>query len=113
MEVVFEEYATFENKVKHSVYIDNLSQLAKESVTKATFDQFGNVILVKLILTYLELKGMGRAALVVMKNAYEARTIISEIGNSPFVISGMPRPVRARAAVVEMFDNLPRKPDRR
>lgn len=51
MEVVFEEYAAFENKVKHSVYIDNLSQLAKESVTKATFDQFGNVILVKLILT--------------------------------------------------------------
>ncbi|KAH0682443.1 hypothetical protein KY285_019956 [Solanum tuberosum] len=112
MEAVFEEYAAFENKVKRSVYIDNLSPLAKESVIKAALDQFGNVIQVTLIRTYLELKGMGRAALVEMQNADEARTIISEIRNSPFMISGMPRPVRARPAVVEMFDDRPRKPDR-
>lgn len=113
MEAVFEEeYAAFENKVKCSVYIDNLSPLVKESVIKAALDQFGNVIQVKLIRTYLELKGMGRAALVEMQNADEARTIISEIRNSPFMISGMPRPVRARPAVVEMFDDRPRKPDR-
>ncbi|WMV24052.1 hypothetical protein MTR67_017437 [Solanum verrucosum] len=112
MEAVFEEYAAFENKVKQSVYIDNLSPLAKESVIKAALDQFGNVIQVTLIRTYLELKGMGRAALVEMQNADEARTIISEIRNSPFMISGMPRPVRARPAVVEMFDDRPRKPDR-
>lgn len=60
MEAVFEEeYAAFENKVKCSVYIDNLSPLVKESVIKAALDQFGNVIQVKLIRTYLELKGMG------------------------------------------------------
>lgn len=112
MEAVFEEYAAFENKVKRSVYIDNLSPLAKESVIKAALDQFGNVIQVTLIRTYLELKGMGRAALVEMQNADEARTIISEMRNSPFMISGMPRPVRARPAVVEMFDDRPRKPDR-
>ncbi|KAH0681169.1 hypothetical protein KY284_022254 [Solanum tuberosum] len=112
MEAVFEEYAAFENKVKRSVYIDNLSPLAKESVIKAALDQFGNVIQVTLIRTYFELKGMGRAALVEMQNADEARTIISEIRNSPFMISGMPRPVRARPAVVEMFDDRPRKPDR-
>ncbi|WMV24048.1 hypothetical protein MTR67_017433, partial [Solanum verrucosum] len=91
MEAVFEEeYAALENKVKRSVYIDNLSPLVKESVIKAALDQFGNVI----------------------QNADEARTIISEIRNSPFMISGMPRPVRARPAVVEMFDDRPRKPDR-
>lgn len=113
MEAVFEEeYAAFENKVKCSVYIDNLSPLVKESVIKAALDQFGNVIQVKLIRTYLELKGMGWAALVEMQNADEARTIISEMRNSPFMISGMPRPVRARPAVVEMFDDRPRKPDR-
>ncbi|KAG5610051.1 hypothetical protein H5410_021332 [Solanum commersonii] len=88
MEAVFEEeYAAFENKVKRSIYIDNLSPLVKEFVIKAALDQFGN-------------------------NADEARTIISEIRNSPFMISGMPRPVRARPAVVEMFDDRPRKPDR-
>lgn len=60
MEAVFEEeYAAFENKVKRSVYIDNLSPLVKESDIKAALDQFGNVIQVKLIRTYLELKGMG------------------------------------------------------
>uniref|UniRef100_A0A0V0GH83 Putative ovule protein n=1 Tax=Solanum chacoense TaxID=4108 RepID=A0A0V0GH83_SOLCH len=60
MEAVFEEeYAAFENKVKRCVYIDNLSPLVKESVMKAALDQFGNVIQVKLIRTYLELKGMG------------------------------------------------------
>ncbi|KAG5610048.1 hypothetical protein H5410_021329 [Solanum commersonii] len=55
---------------------------------------------------------MGRAALVEMQNADEARTIIYEIRNSPFMISSMPRPVRARPAVVGMFDDRPRKPDR-
>ncbi|KAK4721202.1 hypothetical protein R3W88_011435 [Solanum pinnatisectum] len=69
MEAVFEgEYAAFENKVKRSIYIDNLSPLVKESVIKAALDQFGNVIQVK--------------------------------------------PLRARPAVAEMFDDRPRKPDR-
>ncbi|XP_059309897.1 uncharacterized protein LOC132061031 [Lycium ferocissimum] len=113
MEALLEEYAAFEDKVKRTVYIDNLSPLAKESVVKAALDQFGNVIQVKIIRTYLELKSMGRAALVEMQNADEAKTIISEICNSPFMISGMPRPVRARSAVVEMFDDRPRKPGRR
>ncbi|PHT54560.1 Two-component response regulator ARR9 [Capsicum baccatum] len=113
MEALFEEYAAFENKVKRTVYIDNLSPLAKESVVKAALDQFGTVIQVKLIRTYLELKGMGRAALVEMQNGDEAKAIISEIRNSPFMISGMPRPVRARPAVVAMLDDRPRKPGRR
>ncbi|KAG5610047.1 hypothetical protein H5410_021328 [Solanum commersonii] len=34
MEAVFEEYAAFENKVKRSVYIDNLSPLAKDLLSK-------------------------------------------------------------------------------
>ncbi|KAJ8565123.1 hypothetical protein K7X08_001583 [Anisodus acutangulus] len=113
MEALFEECAIFEDKVKRTVYIDNLSPLAKESVVKAALDQFGNVIQVKIIRTYLELQSMGRAALVEMQNTDEAKTIISEICNSPFMISGMPRPVRARSPVAEMFDGRPRKPGRR
>ncbi|MCD7452670.1 hypothetical protein HAX54_017730 [Datura stramonium] len=113
METLFKEYAAFEHKVNRTVYIDNLSPLAKESVVKAALDQFGNVIQVKLIRTYLELKNMGRAALVEMQNADEAKAIISEIRNTPFMISGMPRPVRACSAVAEMFDDRPKKPGRK
>ncbi|XP_009803220.1 ASI1-immunoprecipitated protein 1-like [Nicotiana sylvestris] len=113
MEALMEEYAAFEDKVKRTIYIDNLSPLAKESVLRAALDQFGNVIQVKFIRSYLEMKGTACTALVEMQSAKEAKTIISVICNSPFMISGMPRPVRACSAVAEMFDDRPRKPGRK
>ncbi|XP_028062842.1 uncharacterized protein LOC114266159 [Camellia sinensis] len=35
------------------------------------------------------------------------------MGNFPFMMSGMPRPIRARAAEMEMFDDHKRKPGRK
>ncbi|CAN4118508.1 unnamed protein product [Withania somnifera] len=113
MESSTKEYAAFEEKVKRTIYIDSLSPVATEAVVKAAFDQFGNVIQVKFIPNYLEPKNIGQSALIELENAAQAKTIISEISNSSFMICGMPRPVRARAAEAEMFDDRPIKPGRK
>lgn len=108
-----EEYAAFEEKVKRTVFVDNLSPLATEAVLKAAFNQFGDVTSVYLFPNYIEPNNTACAALVEMQTPNQAENIIYEVSNSPFMISGMPRPVRARAAEIEMFDDRPRKPGRK
>ncbi|KAL0440915.1 UNVERIFIED_CONTAM: hypothetical protein Sradi_0030400 [Sesamum radiatum] len=107
------QYAAFLEKVEKTIYVDNLSPQVSEAVMKAAFNQFGNVVGVQFIPNYLEPKNMPQAALVEMENPKQAREIIMEMGQYPFMISGMPRPVRAHAAKLEMFDERPRKPGRR
>ncbi|KAK4394661.1 hypothetical protein Sango_1620400 [Sesamum angolense] len=107
------QYAAFLEKVEKTIYVDNLSPQVTEAVMKAAFNQFGNVVGVQFIPNYLEPKNMPQAALVEMENPKQAREIIMEMGQYPFMISGMPRPVRAHAAKLEMFDERPRKPGRR
>lgn len=107
------EYAAFEEKVKRTVYVDNLSPQVTEAVVKTALDQFGNVTNVQFIPNYIGPKNIPCAALVEMENSKQARQIISEIANFPFMMSGMPRPVRACAAEIEMFDDRPRKPGRK
>ncbi|KAK6123464.1 hypothetical protein DH2020_042785 [Rehmannia glutinosa] len=80
---------------------------------KAAYNQFGNVMSIQFIPNYFEPKNMPQAALVEMENPKQAQEIIAEMDNYPFMISGMPRPARARAAKLEMFDDRPRKPGRR
>lgn len=108
-----EEYAAFEEKVKRTVYVDNLSPLVNESILRSAFGQFGNVISVEFIPNYLVPKITWQAALIEMDNPKQASGIISDISNSPFMISGMPRPVRALPAAPEMFGDRPRKPGKK
>lgn len=108
-----EEYAAFLEKVKRTIYVDNLAPQVTETVIKTALNQFGDVKSVQFIPIYLEPKPAPQAALVEMGNPKQAREIITEMGNYPFMVLGMPRPVRARAAQVEMFDDRPRKPGRR
>ncbi|CAK9174556.1 unnamed protein product [Ilex paraguariensis] len=107
------EYAAFEEKVRRTVYVDSLSPLVTEAVLKTALNQFGNVCSVQFIPNYTDSKNIPRAALVEMENMKQAKQIVEEMANFPFMMSGMPRPVRARAAEVEMFDERPRKPGRR
>ncbi|CAL5398220.1 unnamed protein product [Camellia sinensis] len=106
------EYAAFEEKVRRTVYIDNLSPQVTEAVLKTALNQFGNVDKVQFIPNYTQLNSLPHVALVEMENSKQAKQIVSEMGNFPFMMSGMPRPVRARAAEMEMFDDRPRKPGR-
>ncbi|CAL5394984.1 unnamed protein product [Camellia sinensis] len=107
------EYAAFEEKVRRNVYIDNLSPQVTEAVLRTALNQFGNVEKVQFIPNYTEPRNIPRCALVEMENSKQAKQIVSEMGNFPFMMSGMPRPVRARAAEMEMFDDHPRKPGRK
>ncbi|KAF7824654.1 RNA-binding family protein isoform 1 [Senna tora] len=108
-----EEYASFEEKVKRTVYLDNLSPQVTESVLKTALDQFATVKSIKFIPNYLEPKIAAQCALVELDSVKKAKEVILMIVQYPFMISGMPRPVRARPAEVEMFDDRPRKPGRK
>lgn len=108
-----EEYAAFEEKVRRTVYIDNLSPQATEAVMRTALDQFGTVKSVQLIPNYIVPGNIPQCALVEMEKSKQAEFVVSVITEFPFMISGMPRPVRARPAEAEMFDDRPRKPGRK
>ncbi|XVE81080.1 hypothetical protein DITRI_Ditri15bG0034500 [Diplodiscus trichospermus] len=105
-----EEYAAFEEKVRRTVYIDNLSPHVTESVLRTALDQYGTVKSVQFIPNYLGPQNTPQCALVEMEKEKQAEVVISTISQFPFMMSGMPRPVRASAAKVEMFGDRPRKP---
>ena len=107
------EYVAFEDKVRHTVFFDNLSPQITESVLKSALDQFANVESVKFIPNYIEPKNVPKCALVELDSAKKAKEVISMMAQYPFMMSGMPRPVRARPAEVSMFDDCPIKPGRK
>lgn len=105
-----EEYAAFEEKVKRTVYVDNLSPQVTEAVMRTALDQFGTVKSVHFTPNYIVPGNVPQCALVEMENSKQANAVISVVTQFPFMISGMPRPVRARPAEAEMFDDRPTKP---
>uniref|UniRef100_A0A7N0TQV5 RRM domain-containing protein n=2 Tax=Kalanchoe fedtschenkoi TaxID=63787 RepID=A0A7N0TQV5_KALFE len=107
------EYTAFEEKVKRSVCLDYVSPQATESVLKEALNQFGNVKNVHFIPNYLGPNTIGRSVLIEMEDPKQSKDVIFTINKFPFMISGMPRPVRARAAEIEMFDHRPAKPGRK
>lgn len=113
METSAEEYAAFEGKVKRTVYLDNLSPQVTDSVIRTALDQFAIVKSVKFISNFLGPSSLPQCALVELDSAKKVKEVISMIGQYPFMMSGMPRPVRAHPAVMEMFDDRPVKPERK
>ncbi|KAG6741356.1 hypothetical protein POTOM_054590 [Populus tomentosa] len=107
------DYAAFLEKVKRTVYVDNLSPQVTESVMRTALGQFGTVKNVQFIPNYTGPKNMSCCALVEMECLRQAEAVVSEITQFPFMMSGMPRPARAFRAEVEMFDDRPIKPGRR
>lgn len=105
-----DEYAAFDEKVRRTIYMDNLSPHVSESVVRTALDQYGTVKSVQFIPNYLEPQNIPQCALVEMENEKQAEVVISTISQFPFMMSGMPRPVRARPAEAEMFGDRPRKP---
>lgn len=107
------EYAAFEEKVKRTVYLDNLSPQVTELVVRKAISQFGTVKNIQFIPNYLESRNnIPLCALVEMENSRQANAIVLDISQQPFMIGGMPRPVRAREAKPEMFEDRPPKPGR-
>ncbi|KAF7123673.1 hypothetical protein RHSIM_Rhsim12G0057800 [Rhododendron simsii] len=88
------DYAAFEESVKRTVYVDNLSPQVNESILKSAFNQFGNVQKVEFIPNYAEESNMPRCVLVEMESPELAKERVPAMSNQPFMVFGMPRPVR-------------------
>ncbi|XP_043689490.1 uncharacterized protein LOC122640382 [Telopea speciosissima] len=99
-----EEYNALEEKLKRTVFLDNLSPQVTAAVLKSALGQFVNVIEVQFIPNYLGPSNIPRCALVELETVKQARSIVEEMTNYPFMMSGMPRPVRARITHKDMFD---------
>ncbi|KAF5196883.1 RNA-binding (RRM/RBD/RNP motifs) family protein [Thalictrum thalictroides] len=106
-----EKYVEFQEKMKRTVYVYDLSPKVNNSVIRTALGQFGDVINIHIIPNYTE--NISQCALVEMGTAKQAKCIIAEMTNYPFMMSGMPRPVRASAAQEDMFVDRPRKPGRK
>ncbi|KAL1358755.1 hypothetical protein HN51_004003 [Arachis hypogaea] len=108
-----EKYASFQEKVTRTVFLDNLSPQVSESVLRSAIEQFATVKSVKFIPNYLGPRNLPQCALVELDSSKKVKEVITMIGQYPFMICGMPRPVRARLAEAEMFDDRPQNPERR
>nr|XP_010912036.1 uncharacterized protein LOC105038047 [Elaeis guineensis]XP_010912037.1 uncharacterized protein LOC105038047 [Elaeis guineensis]XP_010912038.1 uncharacterized protein LOC105038047 [Elaeis guineensis] len=113
MEEARKAYAEFEEKVKRTVFLDNLSPKVTPAVIKMALGQFANVVNVEFIPNYTIPYNIPQCALVEMEDEDKAKAIITEMTNFLFMMSGMPRPVRARPAKAEMFADRPAPLDRK
>ncbi|PIA43928.1 hypothetical protein AQUCO_01800169v1 [Aquilegia coerulea] len=107
------EYMEFQERVKRTVYVYDLSPQVTKPVLRTAFGQFGNVTNIHIIPNITDLKNIPQSALVEMETAKQAEKIVAELNDYAFMMSGMPRPVRASAAQAEMFVDHPAKPGRR
>ena len=105
------EYAEFEEKVKRTVFLDNLSPQVTSAVIETAFGQFGSVVSVEFLPNYTIPYPIPLCALVEMETPKLARAVVADISNYPFMMTGMPRPVRAQLATAEMFPDRPSLPD--
>lgn len=105
-------YAEFDEKVKRNVFFDNLSPHITEQMLKSALNQFGTVVSVKFIPNYIILEDIPQTALVEMKEKHEAENVVYCFEKHPFMLCGMPRPVRASFAKHANFADRPRKPGR-
>eukprot|EP00252_Welwitschia_mirabilis_P013274 TRINITY_DN2925_c0_g1_i1.p1 TRINITY_DN2925_c0_g1~~TRINITY_DN2925_c0_g1_i1.p1 ORF type:complete len:206 (-),score=55.78 TRINITY_DN2925_c0_g1_i1:227-844(-) len=108
-----EEYRDFEEKVKRTVYIDNLTPSVTVPILKKALEQFGTVIDAQILPNYLEDKNAAVSALVEMEDDKDATNTVNELGVNAFMIAGAPRPVRAKHATISMFPDHPAPPRRK
>ncbi|CAL5046342.1 unnamed protein product [Urochloa decumbens] len=101
------DYADFKEKVKRTIYIDQLSPQVTAQVIKAALAQCANVVNVELIVNYTIPYDIPSAALVELDNDMQAKAAVELMTDFPFIIGGMPRPVKATHAKAEMFQDRP------
>ncbi|KAM0857981.1 hypothetical protein ACQ4PT_048109 [Festuca glaucescens] len=104
------QYQEFVEKVKRTVYLDNLSHQVTEAVIKAALSQFCTIRKVSFVVNYTIPYNIPHSALVEMETEKDAEVVVSMLHDFPFMMSGMPRPVRAIHATAKMFNDRPRRP---
>ncbi|XP_062227239.1 ASI1-immunoprecipitated protein 1-like [Phragmites australis] len=109
-EQAVKDYADFEEKVKRTIYIDQLSPQVTSPVIKAALAQCANVVNVEFIVNYTIPYDIPCAVLVELDDEMQAKAAVELMNDFPFIIGGMPRPVRATYAKPEMFRDRPPRP---
>ncbi|KAH7442677.1 hypothetical protein KP509_03G098800 [Ceratopteris richardii] len=107
----FSEYQKFEEKVKRSLLLEDVTPQVTVPMIQTALGQFGTVISIDILNNPLDSKFAAKRVMVEMKNPREAAHAVKEIQERPFMIKGVPRPVRAIAAVTTMFPDRPQKPN--
>ncbi|XP_006303307.2 uncharacterized protein LOC17900115 [Capsella rubella] len=107
------EYEKFLERVRRTVYIDELTPLATYPVIEAAFNQFGTVKSVSFIPNFLGPKELPIGVLVEMETEEMAKDVTATVTQLPFMVAGMPRPVRATPSHPHMFVDRPKKPGRK
>ncbi|KAE8713193.1 glutamate-ammonia ligase isoform 2 [Hibiscus syriacus] len=102
------------NKEAYKKLIHKLSfggKLVTESVFRTALVQYG-LKSVEFIPNYLEPRNMPWCAKVDMDKEKQPEVVISTLSELPFMMSGMPRPVRDLLLCLRCFGDCPRKPGR-
>lgn len=105
------EFQKFEEKVKRCLMIEDVTPQANNALILTALGQFGTVVSIDIINDPLASKHAPKRVIVEMKTVREAAHAVKEIQERPFMIKGVPRPVRALAAVSTMFPDRPQKPN--
>ncbi|CAN8295384.1 unnamed protein product [Cochlearia groenlandica] len=108
-----ERYEAFLDKVRRTVYVDELTPHATKPVVESAFNQFGTVKDVSFVPNFLDPKESPMGVLVEMETEEMAKAVIGTATQFPFMVAGMPRPVRATASKPDMFDDRPQKPGKK
>ncbi|CAM0952812.1 unnamed protein product [Alopecurus aequalis] len=104
------DYADFEARVKRTIYIDQLCPLVTSQVIKAGLAQCANVVSTEFVVNYTIPYDIPAAVLVELDDESQAKAAVDLMNDFPFIIDGMPRPVRAIYAKPEMFPDRPSRP---
>eukprot|EP00250_Pteridium_aquilinum_P027597 c3528_g1_i1 orf=628-1275(+) len=105
------EFQKFEDKVKRCLMLEDVTPQVNIPMVQTALGQFGTVISVDILNDPLDSKHAAKRVIVEMKTPREAAHAVKEIHEHPFMIKGVPRPVRALAAVSTMFPDRPQKPN--
>ncbi|KAJ4809552.1 RNA-binding (RRM/RBD/RNP motifs) family protein [Rhynchospora pubera] len=107
-------YEQFRAKVARTVYLEQLSPQVTEAVIKSAFSQMGKVEHVELLPNQvMPSANLAQAALVEMETEKQAQAVLSTLSDFPFMMSGMPRPIRAKQAWPRMFPSRPTVPGKK
>lgn len=104
------EYQKFEEKVKRCLMLEDVTPQATIPMIQTALGQFGTVVSIDLINDPLDPKHAAKRVIVEMRTYREAAHAVKEIQEHPFMIKGVPRPVRALSALPTMFPDRPQKP---
>ncbi|GBG80968.1 hypothetical protein CBR_g31525 [Chara braunii] len=95
----------FEQKVRRTVFLDEIAPQVTVAIMQSALSQFGKVTSMKLVNHPLDPLVPQGCALIEFANEEQAMRVAATTRKNLLMVGGMPRPVRARMASKYMFDS--------